>query len=379
MCEECISLRYERESFDEEVAIEAPSIGLPTAAALSPGLDDPEWWEPQLRRMSRRAVLLGGPAAVGVLLMAPEPAAAASAALLTKMPRIRRRSAWAGTRCPVRGQLYYEKPGNVKVLLEHHSVLPNNSYTAAQVPGIIRSFYKLHIDKGWPDLAYNFMIDRFGGIWEGRANSLRHPTIPSATGGSQGFSQLVCWIGDHRTAAPSTAAQRSMISMLAWLARRYEVRTTPGATTSFVSRGSSRYPRGSTVTTRTIEGHRKMTHTVCPGDAAYAIVRKRSQPEVTRVNAHRISASLSSTSAPFGTTVRLRGTVKPNHAGKRIYLQRYSDGAWRNVTSKLLSSTSAYAFSLRPATRGQHKYRAYKSGGGSEVEVASRTVVLTVT
>ncbi|HVE62480.1 MAG TPA: N-acetylmuramoyl-L-alanine amidase [Mycobacteriales bacterium] len=232
---------------------------------------------------SRRSILLGAALGGTAAVTGVWPTYADAEPFLTKTPRIRPRSQWAGSGSPVRGPLQVERAGDVKVLLEHHSA-SSNSYTAAAVPGILRSFYRLHVDKGWPDLAYNFLVDRHGGIWEGRAGSATRPVVPSATGGTQGFSQIVCWIGDHRSTAPTTAAQQSMISMLAWLARKYAVRTDPGSTTSFVSRGSSRFPRGSTVRTRTIEGHRKMSSTVCPGDAAYTIVRDRSQAEVTRLN-----------------------------------------------------------------------------------------------
>ncbi len=50
-------------------------------------------------------------------------------------------------------------------------------------------------DKGWPDIAYNFMVDRFGQIFEARAGSLAGPVAGSATGGNQGFSQLCCFLG----------------------------------------------------------------------------------------------------------------------------------------------------------------------------------------
>jgi hypothetical protein len=60
--------------------------------------------------------------------------------------------------------------------------------------------------------------------------------------------------------------------VLAWLARRDGVDVTPGAVTSFTSRGSNRWPAGATVQTTTIAGHRDMSRTACPGDAAYARV-----------------------------------------------------------------------------------------------------------
>lgn len=235
--------------------------------------------------LSRRALLRS--TALGTVIVAGASVGtrpSAAAALLTKTPTIRPRSAWAGSSCPVRGTLQYEPAGAVKFLLVHHSET-TSSYPAAQVPRILRSFYRTHVGKGWPDIAYNFLVDRYGRIWEGRADSLRHPTIASATGGSQGFSQIVCWVGNHRVEAPTAAARQSMISLLAWLSRRYAVDTTPGATVRFVSRGSNRWPAGVRVSTRTIEGHRRMSMTDCPGDAAYGVVRDTLPFAVTNLNA----------------------------------------------------------------------------------------------
>ena len=48
----------------------------------------------------------------------------------------------------------------------HHSA-SGNGYQQADVPALIRSFYKYHTKSlGWSDIAYNFLIDSFGTIWE---------------------------------------------------------------------------------------------------------------------------------------------------------------------------------------------------------------------
>jgi hypothetical protein len=166
-----------------------------------------------------------------------------------------------------------ELPGDVRCLIVHHSASPND-YGPEAVPGVLRSFYRQHTGaRGWPDLAYNFLVDRYGGIWEGRTGSLGEPVMGDASGGSQGFGQLCCFIGDHRQAAPTEAAQAAMIGLLGWLADRYGIATHPDSSTTFTSRGSNRWPAGTQVTARTIAGHRDMSYTACPGDAAYALVR----------------------------------------------------------------------------------------------------------
>ena len=55
-----------------------------------------------------------------------------------------------------------------------------------------------------------------------------------------------------------------MVALLAALADRYAIPTAPGTTTTFVSRGSNRWPAGTEVTAATISGHRDMSQTQLP-------------------------------------------------------------------------------------------------------------------
>ena len=216
------------------------------------------------RGISRRRLLLG---LAGTAAVASGLAHQGTAHASTTNPPIRRRAEWAGTLRPT-GPLPVESAGNTRFLEVHHSVDPGNAYAQADVPRILREFYAFHTGKGWPDIAYNFLVDRFGTIWEGRAGSYDKPVIPSASGGHQGFSQKVCLIGDFRTQAPSPLVHDRVVSALARLAKKYGIKTEPGSTATFVSRGSSRLPRGTRCTLPTIVGHRKVAYTVCPGNAA---------------------------------------------------------------------------------------------------------------
>lgn len=190
-------------------------------------------------------------------------------ALLAQGLTINPRSSWAIDR-PAQGPLDGE---DVSFLLVHHSA-SDNGHTGEDAPGILRSFYDLHTghERGWNDIAYNFVIDADGGIWEGRTGSLAGPVAGDATGGNQGSSQLICVIGDYDSAQPTAPAMSSLVLLLAWLAERYGVSTLPGADVSFASRGSTRWPAGTTVTTPTINGHRAMSHTTCPGDNLHSYV-----------------------------------------------------------------------------------------------------------
>ncbi len=110
-------------------------------------------------------------------------------------------------------------------------------------------------------------------MFEARAGSLGGAVVADATGGSQGFAQLVCLLGDFTNTMPSNEAITSLTRVLAWLADRHGVATTPGSIVSFISRGSNKWPAGTEVTAATISGHRDMSETTCPGDTFYPFVR----------------------------------------------------------------------------------------------------------
>lgn len=226
------------------------------------------------------AFVVGSAIAIGAGMSSPARAVGPAVPAVEVLPglAIYPRDAWGAT-LPPTGPIAVETP---QFLLVHHTA-SSNSYSSAA--GVIQATYAFHTSaaKGWSDVCYEFFIGRDGDVWEGRAGALTGPVVADATGGSQGFAQLVCMLGDFTSVAPTPAALESLAKVLAWLSDRYHIDINPGATTSFVSRGSQRWAAGTTVTTSTIAGHRDMSFTSCPGDALYPLL-----PEIrTRAIAQR--------------------------------------------------------------------------------------------
>lgn len=230
--------------------------------------------------LTRRELVLGAGAGAMALALGAAPASAAGTSGVEVAPGlvIRPRSDWD------RGKKakWAIPTEDVKFLLVHHTA-GALSYPQAKVPEILRRVYAFHAGpkKGWPDVCYNFFVDRYGGVWEGRTGSLDGAVMADATGGSQGFAQLVCLLGNFTNAMPTPAARLALTRTLAWMADRHGIDTTPGATTQFVSRGSNRWKAGVTVTARTISGHRDMSQTSCPGNTFYPYVHNQLQGLVT--------------------------------------------------------------------------------------------------
>jgi hypothetical protein len=228
------------------------------------------------------------------------------------------RSSWALDRPPT-GPLSSE---DIRFLIVHHSA-SGNGHSGVEAPAILRSFYDFHTSpgRGWNDIAYNFLIDVEGGIWEGRAGSLAGAVAGDATGGNQGYSQLVCIIGDYDSAQPSAASLSSLVALLAWLADRHEISTAPGAQISFISRGSSLHPAGTEVVTPTITGHRSMSRTSCPGANlnSYVVGSLTADVEAARSGANSSPAPPPPTStAPPTTTPSTTSTTSPAQPGTTL-------------------------------------------------------------
>lgn len=213
-----------------------------------------------------------------------------------------------------------EAAGDVRFLVIHHSETPND-YSPEDVAPRLRSIFDYHTAaKGWPDVAYNFFVDAFGGIWEGRTGSIERPVRGDATGGSQGFAMLCCFLGDHTATVPTEPAIQAMATLNAWLATTYGIDLRAGPAISFVSRGSNRWPAGTTVTTDPIAGHRDMSQTACPGDAAYPLVRG---PILERAEAI-VATATPTTTAPTSTTDSRPPSVADQHSEAAVVTDRGS-------------------------------------------------------
>ena len=158
----------------------------------------------------------------------------------------------------------------IKMGFVHHTD-GANGYSASQVPSIIRSIYAYHVNaNGWCDVGYNFLVDRFGRVWEGRYGGIDRAVIGAHTGGFNTNSFAASLIGSFSSTSPPAATLTALEKLYAWKLGRY-YRDPTGKTTMVAgSFSGSRYAKGTTVTFNVISGHRDADTTTCPGSAAYA-------------------------------------------------------------------------------------------------------------
>lgn len=151
----------------------------------------------------------------------------------------------------------------VKLAVVHHSV-SSNSYSPGQVPSIIRGIQAYHMDgRGWDDIGYNFVVDRYGGIWEGRGGGADRPVVGAHASGFNTASVGVMVLGDFSGVQPTAASIQSVGSVIGWKLALHGAE--PSGTVNFVSGGGPKYPAGTAVNLPRVVGHGDVGSTACPG------------------------------------------------------------------------------------------------------------------
>jgi hypothetical protein len=79
-----------------------------------------------------------------------------------------------------------------------------------------------------------------------------------------------------------------------------------------------------------------------------------------------------------GGTERITGTISPNLAGHRIYLQRRYSGAWHSFKSMLLTSRSGFGFAFPLTTTGVYTFRLYMSAVGNLSPLVTSSILVGV-
>ncbi|HZJ07953.1 MAG TPA: N-acetylmuramoyl-L-alanine amidase [Nocardioidaceae bacterium] len=214
----------------------------------------------------------------------PADAAKASERVAAKgvpRPRIRSRGRWNANPNWRDGSPRYSR--TIKQAHVHHTA-GSNSYSRGDVAGIIRGMYWYHTKQlGWSDLGYNFLVDRFGRRWVGRAGGMRRAVLGAHTLGFNRRSFGVAVMGNYETVRPSKRAVRSLVRLISWKMDRFG--RNPAGRVRMRSSGSDLYPQGTYVRLPKIDGHRNTNQTACPGARLYTKlpgIRRRAQSRVDK-------------------------------------------------------------------------------------------------
>jgi hypothetical protein len=171
------------------------------------------------------------------------------------------------------------KPGTtydstVQKLIVHHTVTPTNPSDPAAV---LRSIYEVAVSGVYIDVPYNWLIDQFGRIYEGRWSRDYPPGVPHVGEAANGWNVQgahalyhnprtigIAFMGTFTDALPTPAAINALITLLAWKCARWGI--DPLASTVYAAEN------GYVHAFPDICGHRDVFATICPGNPLLSLM-----------------------------------------------------------------------------------------------------------
>jgi hypothetical protein len=282
-------------------------------------------------------------------------------------PAMVTRAQWGAADCVPREPAQI---GEVRTAFVHHTVSLND-YTAAEAPEVVLGMCRFHRNtNGWNDIGYNFLVDRFGTIYEGRAGGVDRPVIGAQAQGYNRQSTGIANIGTFTATRQAPAALAAIARLIRWKLPLSGAPTAGNATLTSAGGASSLFPAGARVTVPRVAGHRDVDATECPGDALYAQL-----PELRRLvgslpagaTLTRVTGRITARGATvtYGKRARVRGTLTAAGdavARRSVAVEALIGRRWRKVATARTDSRGRFTTLILP--RRNRSLRARFAGSG---------------
>ena len=310
-----------------------------------------------------------------VALAGLDPARAQSPA-----PVVVPRSAWGAEDCAPGAPAAY---GEVKAAFVHHTVTAND-YTPQQAPAAVLAICRYHRNaNGWNDVGYNFLVDKYGTIYEGRAGGVAQAVIGAQAQGFNAQTTGIANIGTHSTLPQSDVALDSIAGLIRWKLPLHGQPTAGTVPVTSAGGASNRFPSGQEVTLERISGHRDGNSTSCPGDALYAqlpALRARVGGVAPVTARTRIEAAVGPGVVRFPAQARVAGTLRrltgESVNGAPVEIQAFAGRlGWRTVARTTTAAGGVFQALVSPPAKRVLRAR-YPGGEGLVGSTSRQGVVL---
>ncbi len=320
------------------------------------------------------------PAPVAARLAAPAATAVVPTATPTQPPIVTRKQ-WGADESWRRSSPSYAP---VKMAFVHHTD-NGNDYTQAQAPALVRGIYAYHARTlGWNDVGYNFLIDRFGTVYEGRYGGITRGVVGAQVLGFNTGSTGVSIMGTFSKVAPPVAAVTALEQLLAWKLSLSGL--DPMATARLACDVTQKFKAGSTVTFPVIAGHRDANYTDCPGNQLYALLPAIRSAVATLMDARpawQVTLDLSTYATQTGSSVTFAGTATtpdgaPALGTITVQKRAASGGPWIDWRTAQLTVDGTYSLAVTMTNANTWVFRARMARSRSTSTGYSLTKSLTV-
>jgi N-acetylmuramoyl-L-alanine amidase len=268
----------------------------------------------------------------------------------TAQPAIVSREQWGASSCPPRAVPLY---GEVKLAFIHHTVSAND-YGPDDSAAMVLAICRYHRNSnGWNDIGYQFLVDKYGKIFEGRAGGIDQAVVGAQAQGYNSVSTGISSLGTFSTGGQTPAGLAAIATLLSWKLALHGV--DPHAKVPIVSGGGplNRYPAGRQLLLDAISGHRDADATSCPGDGLYAqLPQLRTMVQADARPSTRLELSAARARIPFGRTAVVNGRLRTADgaplAGQQVQLRSFKLVGGSTVVRTLVTDvTGAFSAAVK--------------------------------
>ena len=290
---------------------------------------------------------------------------AAGAGADSGRPDIVPRADWGASQCrPRRGSSY----GSVQVAVVHHTVNSNN-YGPGDSGSVVLGICRYHKNtRGWNDIGYNFLVDKYGKVFEGRAGGVDSAVVGAHAAGYNSNSFGVGNIGDFTSVQHSSEGINALSRLIAW---KLAIHGVPAVGTTQVNSKNL----------NNISGHRDVNSTSCPGNSLYGQLpdlRARTDAVQRGITLTPYSLSVQADPQPleYGSRTTLNGRLIDTASGsplvyERIRLDVSSSKKWRRFRTVTTDENGNWSTTVGPSAK--RSYRAiYVATDGSGTTSSDR-------
>lgn len=106
-----------------------------------------------------------------------------------------------------------------RITVHHDGMTPFYSVAMGDAAGRLESIRRSHVNKGWADIGYHYIIDPAGRVWQGRPISLQGAHVKDENPGNIGIMVM----GNFDSQSPTSAALTTLDQFIAFQMRQYNL------------------------------------------------------------------------------------------------------------------------------------------------------------
>ena len=292
-------------------------------------------------------------------------------------PYILPRASWGADQVPPRSGPSY---GAVQAAFVHHTATAVD-YAPEESPGIVLGIARYHRDSnGWNDIGYNFLVDRYGVIFEGRAGGIGAAVVGAQSQGYNNQSTGIACLGTFTNLPLDAPAMDALARLIGWKLSLHGIAVQGEVTLVSGGGAGNRYANGTPAVFQRVSGHRDGNETTCPGEALYAQLpdlRARAAGYAVPVSAISVRASSQRGVSPVAVSGLLRFADGSPPGGAPLAIEYTTAGAaWTPLTTTAAGPDGTWAASVVLPASGH--VRAVFAGDGARGRVESAPVTVRV-